>query len=53
MFQKTIIKFLKLMKLRQRQQPKRGLIKLLPFLFKELGWHVLAQDSACNTDKTT
>ena len=36
-FQNTIIKFLKLTKLQQKQQPKRVLIRLLPSLFIELG----------------
>ena len=39
-FQNTIIKFLKLTKLQQKQQPKRVLIRLLPSLFIELGWYL-------------
>ena len=38
MFQNTIIKFLKLITY-DEQQPKRGLLRLLPSLFIELGWH--------------
>ena len=46
MFQNTINMSLKLTKLRRTQQPKYG---LLPSLFTELVWHVIAQ---CNTDKS-
>lgn len=40
MFQGTMIKFLKLMKLRRKQQPERGLLRLVPSFSIELGWYV-------------
>ena len=35
------IKFQKLTKLRQKQQPKRGLLRVLLCLLIELGWNVI------------
>ena len=40
-FHKTITRFLKLTNLQWKEQPKHGLIKLLPSLFIALGWNVI------------